>query len=328
MIRSLLALASSSDSRARLSILIFHRVLPAADPLFPEEIDARRFDEICGWLQRWCNVLPLPDAFARLAAGTLPARACAITFDDGYADNRNVALPILARHGLGATFFIATGFLDGGRMWNDTVIEALRRTTKPQLDLRDVLSAENAEAVLPAASVAERRRAVDWLLPRLKYLPSPERVAATERIAAIAGVRLPDNLMMTSRQVREMHEAGMQIGAHTVSHPILAKLDVESARDEIAASKRFLEDLIGERVGWFAYPNGKPGTDYSAQSVELARAAGFDGAVSTAWGAADRASDRFQIPRFTPWDRTPWRFGLRMARNLMRAAPEPALLEA
>ena len=97
---------------ARLSVLIFHRVLPESDPIFPDEMYAHCFEAMCGWLKAWFNVLPLDAAVASLKAGKLPARSACITFDDGYVDNHDVALPILLRHGLPATFFIATGFLD------------------------------------------------------------------------------------------------------------------------------------------------------------------------------------------------------------------------
>ncbi|MDP1007558.1 polysaccharide deacetylase family protein, partial [Klebsiella pneumoniae] len=85
------------------------------DPLFPDEIDAARFDAILGWLRSWFNVLPLDEAAQRLKDGSLPARAAALSFDDGYADNHDIALPLLQKHGLPCSFFIATGFLDGGR---------------------------------------------------------------------------------------------------------------------------------------------------------------------------------------------------------------------
>ena len=142
MIKPLLTLLSPAGRRARLSVLIFHRVLPRPDPLFPGVIDAAGFDAICRWVKGWFNVLALDDAARRLRDGSLPERALAITFDDGYADNHDVALPILLRHGLPATFFIATGFLDGGRMWNDTVIESIRRTPLP----RTLLSCTRAYA--------------------------------------------------------------------------------------------------------------------------------------------------------------------------------------
>jgi len=297
MLKLFLNWASPASPKARLSVLIFHRVLPEPDPLFPDEMDARRFDTLCGWLKRWFNVLPLDQAAAQLKAGTLPARAACITFDDGYADNCHVAMPILQRHGLTATFFIATGFLDGGRMWNDTIIETVRRRS----DL---------------STMADKQAAITTLINQIKYLPTQERVATTETLAQKAQVQLPTNLMMTSADVKAMRRAGMQIGAHTVSHPILARLSRADAAKEIGDSKRFLEDLLGERIGLFAYPNGKPGEDYSPESVDVVRSLGFDAAVSTRWGASRCGDDVLQIKRFTPWDKTRWRFGVRLLRNL------------
>ena len=135
MFRTCLGALSPAGDEAQLSILIFHRVLPKVDPLFPLELTSARFDAVCRWLRRWFNVIPLDEAVQALSRRELPARALAITFDDGYADNHEVALPILLKHGLPATFFIATGFLDGGRMWNDTVIESLRHCKAARLDL-------------------------------------------------------------------------------------------------------------------------------------------------------------------------------------------------
>ena len=127
LIQPFLHYLSPAGQYARLSILIFHRVLSMPDPLFPDEMHAQRFNEVCGWLKSWFNVLPLDKAVGHLKAGTLPCRAACITFDDGYSDNYHIAMPILQQHGLPCTFFIATGFMDGGCMWNDTIIEAVRR---------------------------------------------------------------------------------------------------------------------------------------------------------------------------------------------------------
>ena len=315
MLKQVLQFMSPAGANARLSVLIFHRVLSQPDPLFPDEVDAHRFDTLCGWLARWLHVLPLDEAVARLKAGTLPARAACITFDDGYADNYHVALPILQRHRLTSTFFIATGFLDAGRMWNDTVIESVRQTRLPELALDDVLG--RAFASVPLGSIAGKQAAIQAIIGQLKYLPVAERAALTTRIAAKAQVVPPTDLMMTSAEVKALRQAGMQIGAHTVSHPILAKLDRAGAHREIAESKQVLEKLLGERVGLFAYPNGKPGVDYNTESVEVVRELGFDAAVSTRWAASGPATDVFQIPRFTPWDKNRWQFGARLARNLL-----------
>lgn len=307
----ILSKVSPCGPKARLSVLIFHRVLPAQDPLFPDEMHAARFDELCGWLSAWFNVLPLDQAVQRLQAGTLPARAACITFDDGYADNHHVAMPILQRHSLNATFFIATGFLDGGRMWNDTVIETVRACQAPALDVSALGLGCHA-----LNTVTAQQAAIAAVIGQIKYRPVSERIALTEEIARLANVQLPQNLMMTSDEVKAMHQAGMQIGAHTVSHPILARLTDGQARQEIGDSKLFLEHLLCERISLFAYPNGKPGEDYSQQSVEVVRSLGFDAAVSTQWGASRLGDDPLQIKRFTPWDKTRLRFGMRLLRNL------------
>ena len=311
VIKPLFARASPQGRHARLSVLIFHRVLAQPDPLFPDELCASRFDRVCGWLKSWFNILALDDAVARQTAGTLPERAACITFDDGYADNYHVALPVLQRHGLNATFFIATGFLNGGRMWNDTLIESVRGCALPLLDLTSLGAGQHR-----LSSIDERRRAIQVLIGHCKYLPLAHRESLSEEVAKQSGATLPSDLMMTSPEVIALRQGGMQIGAHTVSHPILARLDDQQAHQEIAGSKLCLEQLLGERVSLFAYPNGKPGEDYTQSTVDIVRRLGFDAAVSTAWGAWGRGQDSFQIQRFTPWDAARWRFGVRLLRNL------------
>lgn len=281
----------------RLSILIYHRVHARPDSIFPHEPDARSFDQRMRFVARSFNVLTLGQAVGHLAADTLPPRALVITFDDGYADNAEVALPILRRHGLTATFFVASGFIDGGRMWNDSVIECLRATTESTLDL-EVFGLGR----LPVAEASDRRAAIEQLLPRIKYLQLAQREEAIARLQAISEVtHLPPNLMMRAEQVRELHLAGMEIGAHTVRHPILASLTPGEAEIEIGESKRSLEAMLDAPVQVFAYPNGKPGQDYTAEHARLVEQLGFRGAVTTARGVAQTGDDLFQLPRYTPW---------------------------
>jgi peptidoglycan/xylan/chitin deacetylase (PgdA/CDA1 family) len=260
-------------------------------------------------------VLPLDSAIRRLRNGTLPECALAITFDDGYADNRHVAMPILQSLGLPATVFVATGFLDGGCMWNDIVIESFRRTREQMTDLRDLVP-QAGPAAFDLATVLQRRAALEAVIAAVKYLDTDHRLKLVRQIAERLQVSVPTDLMMTSGEVAHLRRAGLQVGAHTVSHPILAKLSPAEMRREMKDSKEVLERLLGERISLFAYPNGKPGEDYDERSVALARELGFDAAVTTVRGAASPCTDPYQVPRFTPWDRTPWRFGLRMLGNL------------
>lgn len=313
--RALMGLLSPGGANARLSILSYHRVLPQPDPLFPEEVDAKTFDQQMAQLAACFNFLPLHDAVQGLRQGNLPPRVACVTFDDGYADNAEVALPILQHHGIPATFFVATGFLDGGRMWNDTVIELVRRAPGQMLDLSGMDLGQFEIGTIP-----QRRQAIFSLLGVLKYLPLEARQSKVEEMRAHVPVVPPDDLMMSREQVRMLHGAGMETGGHTVNHPILARLDPAAARAEIANGKEALEAIIRAPVRFFAYPNGKPGQDYLADHVRMVKNLGFEAAVSTAWGAARSGSDLYQLPRFTPWDRGRVRFMLRMAQNMTRAA--------
>ncbi|MEM7501116.1 MAG: polysaccharide deacetylase family protein [Pseudomonadota bacterium] len=289
-------------------------MLSEPDPLFPDEPDVGRFSAICKLLKDCCNVLPLADAVEQLRNGSLPSRAACITFDDGYADNCTQALPVLQAHGLPATFFIATGFLNGGRMWNDTLIEAIRSAKRKTIDL-DALGL----GVLRIGTVNEKRQALQKVIPHLKHKAPVDRDRAVAMVVSECDpASLPDDLMMTNSQLLAMRDGGMTIGAHTENHPILASCDRSHAHEEIARGRETLEALLGQRVSMFAYPNGKIDTDYTGEHVDIVRELGFDAAVTTNAGASDSSADRFQLHRFTPWDRQPWRFGLRLAQNLAR----------
>ena len=317
--QSAIALASPGGVRAKLSILIFHRVLPQQDPLFPEEPFAAQFDSVIRHISSRFRVLSLAEAVNALGRGTLPARALAITFDDGYADNLAIAAPILQRHRVPATVFVATGYLDGGCMWNDLVIEAFRATPRDALDLQSIgLSSFHLH------SHDDRRRAIDDVLAHIKYLPQDERQDRAERILRTAEVSAPSGLMLTRESLRALHATGIDVGAHTVTHPILARLASDAAWHEIRKSKQDLEALLGKSVDLFAYPNGRPDEDYTAEHVSMIRETGFSAAVTTAPGAAQRASDVYQLPRFTPWSRDPLRFDLMMLRNLRQGTEKRA----
>ncbi len=309
--RPLLGALSPRGARARLTILIFHRVHAVRDELFLNEMHAATFRERMNWIRGWFNVLPLDEAVTALGRGDLPARALSITFDDGYADNVTVALPILRELGLPATFFIATGYLDGGLMWNDAVIESFRCAPGPAIDLSDLGLGEHS-----LASARQRSEAIKLVLPRLKYLPSAERQARVEDIVARAATTRRSDLMMTSAQIRELAGAGMGIGGHTATHPILAKLGEKEAVREIADGRDYLEGLLRQPVRLFAYPNGRPDVDYNDAHVRIVKELGFVAAVSTSSGASRAGDSPFELPRFTPWGGTSSRWAIRLAQNL------------
>jgi len=309
------ALGAAGMLQRRLSIVLFHRVLPQPDPLLPDEPDAARFDEQVRWLADTFDILPAGEAAARLFAGRLPARALSITFDDGYRDNALHALPVLQRHGVRATFFVTTRHLDGGMMWNDRVIAAVRAWPADSMDL--------GSDGLGVVNLADRGAAVRDLLPRIKYLPPEEREALSTRLMRDSGAE-DVRLMMNDEEIRTLHAAGMEIGGHTESHPILTALPDDAARDEIVRNKATLEHIIGAPVQTFAYPNGTPGRDYDERHVAMLRDCGYRYALTTAKGTSSRSSDPLQLPRFTPWDRQRAKYLARMTLNYFSDPAHPA----
>ncbi len=293
-----------------LSILMYQRVIARPDPLFPDIVDAHRFAQHLRLLRRWFQVLPLSEAVRRLQQRSLPSRAACITFDGGYADHADVALPLLQRFGLPATFFVATGFLDGGYSWTDAVIELVRNAPGPRLNL-----VRCGFGAYDVACPARRRAVIDMLLAALATLPPVERL---ERVHAMARRTTPT--MLSSDQLIALHRAGMDIGAHTVNRNSLASLSNAEARAEIGNGRARLEEIVQAPVRLFAYPNGKPGADFEKRHANMLRSAGFDAAVTTAGGAARSGCDPYELPRFSPWDRSRGGLLLSIGSNLLKAA--------
>jgi peptidoglycan/xylan/chitin deacetylase (PgdA/CDA1 family) len=286
----------------KLVILIYHRVLDAPDPLRPYEIDRDTFTRQLQGLRRWHNVISLREGVWRLNEGSLPGRAVAITFDDGYRDNLTNAMPLLQAAGMTATIFVATGFTGRGAMFNDLIIEAVHKCRGNSIEVpgsHQIFDLGN--------TVDERRRAVGRILEYVKYLPLAERQQVAESIADANGVDNHEQIMMSQSDIRDVWRSGMDIGAHTVRHPILSNLDDVDAQSEIQNSKLELEEIIDAKVAGFAYPNGKLGRDFDKRDAELAKQAGFEYAVTTDWAAASRKSDLFYLPRISIGARTGFR---------------------
>lgn len=313
--------ASPGGTRGRLPILFFHRVLQEPDALLPGGLDSRNFDIQMRALAAAFSVLPMDEAVDQLAQGRLVPRAACITFDDGYRDNFDVAAPVLRRHGLSSTFYIASDFLDGGLMFNDRILEAVRRLPSGTIDL-SWLGLDS-----PVIGDVGSRIAVHHaVVGAIKYLPTEEREAACVRIASLAQSPLPTDVMMSSGQVRELQRSGMCIGGHTLDHPILARISDEEARRQIEGNRQRLDSVLDRPVRHFAYPNGKPDRDYGLRHVQLVREAGYASAVTTATGAASMGSDPYQLPRLSLWHTSPHRNRLSLVRaGLSRTEPQRAM---
>ena len=207
----------------KLVVLIYHRVLKNQDFLMQGDVDCETFDWQKNLISKYCQPLSLGDAVEGLKNNTLPSGAICVTFDDGYRDNYTNALPILKKYNVPATVFVATSFLDGGCMWNDLVIEAVRAGVEKTKEYKTFnLIAD------PNMVGFSKHKFLNNILHELKYKPHEERQLISEDLLKIVNIKFPD-LMMSSTQVLNMHNAGIDIGAHTTTHPILKMVSLKKA---------------------------------------------------------------------------------------------------
>ena len=195
-------------------------------------------------------------------------------------------------------------------MFNDKLTSVFRNCLGPVVDLTAVNLGR-----WPIETDAQRRTSLTAVILKVKHLPYSEREALVDLTVAHSGIHLDRQPMMTSAQVCALAAKGFEIGAHTVSHPILRELSDADAAHEIQTSRAQLQAITGQQVEMFAYPNGRPGEDYDLRHTAMVEQAGFIGAVSTIPGAASKDDDLYQIPRFTPWHGASWKSGVQFLRN-------------
>lgn len=216
----------------------------------------------------------------------IPPRAVVITFDDGYRDNYEKAFPVLRRLGIPATFFVTTGLIESRRhFWWDQVRLGLKQGT----ELQEAWPEMRGElAGLPRHQLVERVTAL------LKQMPHDQARRILKTICHPVDPAEPET--MTWRQLREMVQAGMEVGSHTVSHPILAQQTREEAEWEIRHSKAILEQQLGCPVEHFAYPNGRP-CDFSPEHPGILEQSGYLSACTTVNRFVERTSALYGLER-------------------------------
>ena len=308
LLRPMASAAARLRRTVSLPILTFHRVNDDQDLFFPAlatSVFAARMEHIA----RHYTVLPVEELSERLREGRAPANALALTFDDGYRDSLTHAAPILARHGLPATIFLTTGYVGTSETpWYDLLALGLKTTR------RDTVSLAPGQR-LPLGSTAERLRALEAALRHMKRLPDLERRRLVERLIHELEPVTPEGqkrLMLSWDEVDALRGLGFSIGAHTINHPILARVEPEAAWGEIHGSKIAIEKKLGMPVRSFAYPNGGV-DDYSPETVGLVERAGFRCAVTTRRGLNTERTPMFELRRGGPWEQHLPTFAMKLA---------------
>jgi len=279
-------------SRGEALILTYHRFSEREGEV---PISARAFAEQTQYLMAHYTLVPLSRLAECLGKSEAPQRLAAITIDDGYRDAYEIAFPILRKHRAPATVFVATEFVEGTAwLWTDKP-RYLTAFAPPQAF---EVKIGDRELSLKLTDEDSRATAAHAVNAALKPLPEEARDAVIERLAFDLGVGLPTRPpaeygAINWRQAREMADAGMEIGSHTLTHPILTCLSDERLREEVVQSRDRIQSAIGRKVESFCYPNG----DYDLRAqCEVARA-GYQLAVTTEVGLNSRRSDPLALRR-------------------------------
>jgi peptidoglycan/xylan/chitin deacetylase (PgdA/CDA1 family) len=294
-LRWLLSMAAGGRSRtrgpARLTIVRHHRVfadgerrlyhLGVGETMFARQLEAcARADLV---------PVSVREGLDRLRQG-VPGHTVAFSFDDGYADNVTRALPLLQRHGARGTFYLTAGLMETRTApWWDELSHALEHGRVA----RAVVRMGGRDVSVERETPAGRRAALAVLLPLLRVPPAEQRARLDLLRAALGPVEAAPCELAEWPLAGRLAEAGMEVGAHTLTHPFLSLLSPEEQRREMQGSADLVRERLAAEVTGVAYPNG----DHDARTIEAARAAGFAYAVSTRAGTCTAASPPLSLPR-------------------------------
>jgi peptidoglycan/xylan/chitin deacetylase (PgdA/CDA1 family) len=313
---------------ARAIILLYHRVTALSSDPQLLCVSPRNFAEHLEVLRKCGRTVQVKELGKVLQSGNRGDCAVIVSFDDGYADNLYNAKPALERYDVPATVFVTAGHLGSKKeFWYDGLERIFLHTglLPERLHLKinqcwyqwelgsAVDCGEDAYRHFRKWNVSRkddptvRHRLYRSLFQILQPLPDSERRQVMEDLAAWAGIdttHRPSHGILSPEEMIRLADGGLiEIGSHTVSHPVLAALPVAAQIDEISGSKARLEQLLGHPVPSFAYPFGGR-SHYTDETVAAVREAGFECACSNFPGVVEPGTDYFQLPRFLvrDWD--------------------------
>ena len=234
--------------------------------------------QIC-YLKANFHILSLRDVITKLESGTeLPCGSVVITFDDGYRDNFTCAYPILKRLDIPFTVFITTNFINNQKVPWWLRLEDFLDSYRGKL----VVSGDSAERTYDLSGLIERYRLYRHARSAILSMTLEEREDFLEHLETKAGVtrNLENRRFMSWEEVRLLAaDPLVEIGSHTISHPVVANLCNGELHDEIAGSKQFIENKLGLPIVSFSYPYGQR-THYSQDTIAELRESGYSCAVT------------------------------------------------
>jgi peptidoglycan/xylan/chitin deacetylase (PgdA/CDA1 family) len=311
----------------QLAILTYHGVVesPQAIP-DPCMVPIADFSRQMQFLREQFDVLPLDEAVARWRDRRVKRPIVAITFDDGYQNNHDMALPVLEKLGLPATIYLTTGFLDTDTtIWTGLLQHAFTVTRLQRLEWRgrhwqlDSLSAR--EACLQEIKAGMKSQPQASLLETVAELT--RLLTDSDRI--VLDVSSPYRMLDTASLKRLVKSDCIQFGAHTHQHFVLSRIERELQQSEIRMSKQLVESISSKPCRSFAYPNGRP-EDFNDDTLAILEDCGFEFAVTTIEALCNAPSlSSMRLPRLFVHGQasfSQFKLGLFNIPGRLRASPQ------
>ena len=276
---------------------MYHRVAePIVDP-WGLAVSPENFEQHLLLLREHAEVVPLSVLADRHEKGASTRGMVAITFDDGYPDVFEVALPLLQKHRCPATVFLPTDYMaDQRSFWWDTLTHVFLELPDAPTELDLEFGGRRHQITLDSPEARRAAHKQIWAALRLEEeAPRREAVARIEAWAAAADPRwMRAHRCVTAEEATSAHDPGFfDIGAHTKSHPSLPSLSPERQRREIVDSVSVLREMFGAEMRGFAYPYG----DHDRQVVDIVREVGIDHACTTRHRRIGRRAKALELPR-------------------------------
>ena len=313
------------------TVLAYHRIGRPVPDGGPDWVSAERFRSHLRYLKRRYEIVTVGEALERLRGGRVGNRPLlSVTFDDGYADNVTVALPILIEEACRATLYPTLEAIEEGRApWTHRLARDLQRVMESGSHDDETAGTPAMIASFLTEGRSRSRRAlesrIEALVNRVKTLPDGERRRICATVSEMAGPAGPGEPAMLDRTgLLRWRQAGMEVGSHTARHPILSRTPPAERRDELVLSRQGLERILGIPVLHLAYPNGRA-DDWDRATLVEARAAGFVSAMTTQYGVNRHDLDPHAIRRINAGNDPVSVLAMRVSPLgvLLRSGPRP-----
>lgn len=292
-----------------LTILGYHRVMDKlADFPFDDDLisaSTAEYENQLRFIAKHFNVYNFKTLHSHVErTGRFPERSLIMTFDDGYIDNYEVVYPMVKRYGFTATMFVTAGFIGKNRLfWWDKIAYVVKHTGRDRIDLDAPFGITMRLDEFP-----DRQDAARVIIKRAKTMPDEEKEELIRRLSEQLDVEIDESqhrTMMTWEQLREMSRDGIEIGAHSVNHPIFSNVDEGRLRHEVTQSKQMIEEHIGDEVITFGSPGrgiltAPQKADFESRLLRIVEEAGYRFSTQYRWGLTyENQFAPYQVPRLT-----------------------------